>query len=368
MVNSIFFTPTSELSPPLGTQLWRVATKLNNNHNKFLSMEMTFNYQENVSTFNFPNGSYMTLFHLGTSVSSNGFGLFLNKDATSGNLKLGIRYSTGSGWIDLDFVDLTTLGYPNINSFQVLLTYDYAGTNKIVKFNVVSLLTQEQTQPSYTFETSTGPSINTSSLGQWGFGSVTDALDTNTNGYSNPTGTNYNSYIAQNVQVNFLRTWKRVIPENSNIDDYALFNPTFPSKSLYTLNRDFTDSNQSYVPAGTTDLDFQMYVPFDNTDLTTLSNNAINPSIPVTVTTQTTNFQTMPNFAINGTVIDSMLLNSIETNDISCIVEGTFILIQNEQGLEEFKKIQDLKINDLVKTYKDGYKRIVYIKHDKFRN
>lgn len=53
---------------------------------------------------------------------------------------------------------------------------------------------------------------------------------------------------------------------------------------------------------------------------------------------------------------------------ISCFVKGTKIVVKNSQGIEEYCKIEDLKVGDTLKTYKDGDKKIKYISYRKYKN
>ena len=52
---------------------------------------------------------------------------------------------------------------------------------------------------------------------------------------------------------------------------------------------------------------------------------------------------------------------------ITCFVKGTNILILRND-IEQYVKIENLKIDDLIKTYKNGYKKLKYINYKQFKN
>ena len=343
MVNAIFFPAISTLSLSSTSELWRIATKTSNTYNNYLTMDMLFRYLDNPSELDF-SGKYMTLFHMGTDSSSNGFSVCLYKDSVSGNISIGIRFRAGSGtnWADLEnsFVDLTTIGDVDSDGFYIMFQYNYSGSNKIINFYVVQFNGDtNKTSPDFSFETTTGPSVGTTSLNQWGFGSLPQSLvlSDSPDGYNDTNG--YNGYVAQNLQLTFLRTWNpsTLIPSTSTTDlEYAMFN-TNSSYSLYNLNKNYTA-----VPSETSNLNFQLEIPPDNTNLSGLSNNAVNPSVSVTTTTSTTAFQTLDAFAINST----LSYNVVETSEIPCVLKGSKVLTLNG-----YVPIENIKIGDIILSH-----------------
>jgi hypothetical protein len=341
MVNSLYFPALSTLSLPLGTQLWRIATKTDNNFNKFLTADFIFRYSENTSEFDF-EGSYMTIFHQGTDSASNGFSVVLYKPSGTTDIQIGVRYRAGSGtdWTDLTgtFVSLNSIGNVSVDGYQFMFQYDYNGTNKIVNFYVAQFnSTTTKTEPDFSFETTAGPSVNTTSLNQWGFGALPQALDENTIGYNNEN--NYNGYVAQNLQVLFLRTWSTLLPKVATGTNYGMFNSDNSAYSLYELNK-----SETYVPAGVSTLPFQLLVPDNSTNIADLDNNAVNPAVDVTLATSTTNYQTLTSFAVNS----STGYIFIDTSEIPCILKGSKVLCENG-----YRNIEDIKIGDKVRTH-DG--------------
>ena len=349
MVNSLFFPTISTLSLSPTSELWRVATKTANTYNRYLTIEILFRYFDNPSELNL-SGKYMTLFHQGTGSSSDGFSVCLYKDSVSGNISIGIRYRAGSGtnWTDLEssFVDLSTIGDVSSDGFYIMFQYNYSGSNKIINFYVVQFNGDtNKTSPDFSFTTTSGPSVGTTSLNQWGFGSLPQSLvlSGNPDGYNNTNG--YNGYIAQNVQVLYLRTWNpsTLIPSTSTTNlEYAMFNTTNSDYSLYNLNK-----NQTYVPSGTSNLNFQMEISDNSTSLSDLDNNAVSPSVDVTTTTSTTNFQTLNppnsyNFAVNST----STFNIIEASEIPCVLKGSKILTPGG-----YIPIENIKLGDIILSH-----------------
>ena len=355
MVNALFFPAVSTLGLASNTELWRVATKTSNTYNNYLVMEMVFRYFDNPTELDL-TGKYMTLFHQGTGSSSTGFSVCLYKDA-SGNISVGIRYkdSSGANWTDLSgsFVNLNTI---NLDGFYIMFQYNYSSTNKIVNFYVVEYNNDNattKTKPDFIFPTTTtpGPAVGTTNLNQWGFGSLPQSLtlSSNPNGYNNLN--EYNGYIAQNVQVLYLRTWnpENLIPDTSSTAQYAMFNSN-PTYSLYNINK-----TQSYVPALTDKLNFQLEIPSDSTNLSDLKNNAVSPSVPVTTTTSTTNFKTLYDFAVNST----SGFNIVETSEIPCLLKGTQILTSTG-----YKSIEDIKIGEYIISHDNRHLKVIDIYHN----
>lgn len=322
MVNSLYFPALSTISVASGSQLWRVATKTSNTYNNFLIAEMVFRYIENVAEFDM-SGSYMTLFHQGVDSSNTGFSVVLYKASANADIQLGIRYkNTSQGlWTDLpgSFVTLNDIGNQDLDGFYFMFQYNYSNPNQIINFYVTQYNgTTNKTSPDFSFTTSS-ISINTTNLNQWGFGSLPQALNTNITGYDDTNS--YNGYIAQNTQVQYLRTWNTVVPvTSSTAGTYAMFNTVDSTYSLYNLNK-----LNTYVPPATTGLNFQLLIPDNSTQLTDLYNNSVVPAVQVTLTTQSTSFQTLEAFAVNSTTD----LQFVDPSQIPCLLKGTKILTPN---------------------------------------
>ena len=73
------------------------------------------------------------------------------------------------------------------------------------------------------------------------------------------------------------------------------------------------------------------------------------------------------NIAVKSTSAEYNVVSGTQVS-ISCYVKGTKIVVKNSQGNEEYCKIEDLKVGDTLKTYKDGDKKIKYISYRKYKN
>jgi hypothetical protein len=351
MSNAVFFPALSTISPPLTTeQKWRVCTKTSNTYDSFLTVEMVFRYIDNPAQFDI-SGNYMTLFHMGTDSTTSGVDIVLRKIG-SNPIQLGYRTSTGTAWttVESSFVSLNSIGNVNTDGFYFMLSYNYNNPNKIINFYVVTYNNTSKTTYDFSYTNSSAPAINP--IGnQWGFGSLPQAL-IDPNGYDNSEG--YNAYIAQNLQVNFLRTWNVVIPATSSTNgQYAMFNTAFSAYSLYNINKSF-----GVVPAGTTNLNFQLFVPSGSTNLSDLANNAVSPSVAVTLATNASNYPTLNpptsyNFAVNSTT--NFIV--VQASQIPCLLEGTKILTN-----DGYKLIVTLNIGDYVQTHDNRTVEIIDIK------
>lgn len=352
MVNSLFFPALSTISPPLsGTdQKWRMCTKTSNTYDNFLTVEMVFRYYDNPSQFDI-TGKNMTLFHMGTDSTTSGVDIILRKGSNPTDpIELGYRLSDGTTWtpISSSFIDISA--FVNSSAFYFMLSYDYSGsTNTNINFYVVRYNTNNY--PTYDFSYINPSGLPIEPIGkQWGFGSLPQAL-VDINGYNNEE--NYNGYIAQNLQVNYLRTWNTVIPATSSTPgEYAMFNSVDPLYSLYTLNR-----INNFVPAGATNLNFQLYVPPSSTSLSQLANNAVNPPQNVNLATSSSNYPTLNppssyEFAVNNT--SGLML--IAPSDIPCLLTGTKILTPTG-----YKLIEDLNVDDTVLTHDNREVKIIEV-------
>jgi hypothetical protein len=331
-----------------------MATKTASNYSNVLTVEMLFQYIENTSQFNLQSSSpykYMTLFHMGTDSSKDGWEVCLvKKDAI--NIQIGVRYSNASVWTELAG-SFRTL--PNITTNGMYFMFQYNKSSTIANFYVVDLDNTTKTAADFVFTTTTSPSVSVG--GQWGFGSspeniVSSGTYSTNEGYLTING--YNSYIAENIVLNYLRTWKTVVPYTSSTSStYAMFNSNNGAHSLYT----FMKSN-TYVPALTPNLDFQLFIPSDSTDLAGQKNNASNPATNVTLTSSTSSYPTLNptsqwNFASNNTTS----LNLIAASAINCICKNTDILTPNGVVL-----IENLKVGDYILTHDNRKVSITDIK------
>lgn len=355
-VNNLFFVPLINVSPK-PTEKWRFATKTSNTYDNILTVDMVFDYTDIISEFNLtsvgPSYSYMTLFHMGTTTSTNGVAVVLRrKDLDTNPIEIGliILEKNTPDWVEItgSFVSLSSFdggtSNPDTDSFMFMFQYDYTGTNTIINFYVIRFVAGiVKTAPDFTFETTTAVRIQP--IGnQWGFGSIPESV-LDINGY---TSTNsYNSYVAQNLSVDFVRTWNTLVPISSTSDEFAIFNSVHQNKSIYDVNRSgsYLDPNTSGDDTVTPNLNFQLFVPDNNFVLANLTNNAIEPAEPVTVTESTTNFQTLnpPNsydFAVNS----SSGYNIVTASSIACLLKGTYVLTKYGYQLVEKLKEDDILI------------------------
>jgi len=289
MSNILFFPAISTLGYTAannGQQLWRIGTKTTNTYNNVLTMELVFQYTDNPSTFNL-SGSYMTLFNMGTDATTAGFSIVLFKNASTGKISLGVRYSIGTAWNDLvngttsasSFVSLDTITTSNTQGIYLMFQYSKNVIPNVINFYVKSFGQNanpaETGAPDFTFtfnSTQTGfPNVSPGT--QWGFGSLPQPITynnvSNPNGYNNDEG--YNGYVSQNLSVFFLRTWSALVPVSSTGTTYGMFNTNNSAYSLYYLNQTF-----QYVPPltpyATYKFDYQLFVPYPSTNIANLTN------------------------------------------------------------------------------------------------
>lgn len=182
----------------------------------------------------------------------------------------------------------------NINDpYLVLFSYNITSkTSPTFTFAIVNFKTGSKTAPDFS-EFYAFSSTEIKATAQWGFGSIPMKI---TAQYGLVTDHNYNSYVLAGSYLTFLQAWTAIqIPTTSSVSTtYAMFNTT-PSHSLYSLM-----SSNSYVPSGTTNLVFQLFIP--NTTLSTINNNAESSSTPtlVTLKTEPSGFPPLPGFGINS--------------------------------------------------------------------
>jgi hypothetical protein len=271
-----------------------------------------------------------------------------------------ITFNSVWGEIPGSFVSLSLLGDPDSDSFMFMMQYDYSGQNTNINFYVIQFVVAQKFSPDFTFQTSFDYSIKPMG-GQWGFGSVPDSIISN-DGYTSTNG--YNSYVAQNLSVDYVRTWDVMVPIISANDEFAIFNASHQSKSIYDINRDglYLPSNTAADDTITPNLNFQLFVPDDDTNndidadtLAKLANSAIEYNQLVTITESTTNFQTLNpgsnlfNFAVNST----SGYNIVEASEISCILKGSYVLTNYGYTL-----IEKLKIGDVLITHDERETKI----------
>lgn len=164
-----------------GNFLWRIATKTGNLYNNKHTMELVFRYTE-TADFDFtrsvgggsPVDYYMTLYHIGTTASADGFAVVLYKPPSpSTDIQVGVIYSSASDWVQLSG-SFFTLDDVITDGYMVMFQYDYTGGTTDINFTVTKYGEDADPAAKTTaddiFTTSSGPSVNTSSIGQWGFG------------------------------------------------------------------------------------------------------------------------------------------------------------------------------------------------------
>lgn len=359
---TIYFKALSTITGIDTAEKWHLATKTSNTYDNYLSMEMVFKYYDITSQFDI-TGKRMTLFHMGTDSSTQGIAVVLSKGTNASDpIQVGLIASDGTLWKTISGT-FYTLTNATTSSYYILLTYDYSGNIKNINFYVVEFNNPTtKTTPDFSFETTSGESIEP--IGnQWGFGSAPQSI-TDSNGYLSTEG--YNSYVAQNLEVSFLRTWNTnpTIPATSNtVGTYAMFNSVDSTHSLYNLNTTFTLVPDS-AGDSTSGMNFQLYLT-GTTLPTDIYNSASNPDTQVTPTTSTTNYPTLNpissyDFAINyDTGSSTNPVNSYtvsQPSNINCLLEGTKIL--TSQG---YKLIEDIKLDDLIITGDDRIVKILGI-------
>lgn len=363
-LNALFFPALSTISPE-PTEKWRFATKTSNTYKEYLSMDLIFRYTNNNSEFNLTSTTpykYMTLFHMGTDSSTSGFQVCLcRKDLDSNPIQIGVRYSEGTGWNELSgsFVNLSDVDGADVDTdgFMILLQYNYNNPSTLVNFYVTKYaIGPYKTSPDFTFTTSSGPNVKPIGV-QWGFGSVPESI-TDSMGYVS--SENYNSFVAQNIVIDFVRTWNYLLPVTSaTAETWALFNTTDSTYSVYDNNRlmqYLPATNDVVPPTPNPNLNFQLFVPNDNL-LTNLANNAISPAELMTATESTTAFPTLnPPTSYNFAVNTSTGLNIIAKTTLACILIGSHVLT-----IDGFKRVEQLTLNDILITGDNRKTSIVQI-------
>jgi hypothetical protein len=359
---SIFFKPISTtFNPPSNDEKFRIVTKTSNIYNNnILSVELSFRYNRN-SDFDLL-GKQITLFHMGVGTSNSGIAIVLKQGTNvSDPIQIGLIASTGNNvtWETVTNTSTLATSFYNLNdidisTYYILLTYNYSHSNKNINFYVVEFKNPTtKTTPDWSFTvTSATSSVTSLNPGNhWGFGSCPQTITT-TDGYlGDSVNHSYNSYVAQNIELSFLRTWNIIIPSTSSTNtEYAMFNSD-TSHSLYNLNANYT-----LVPTGTNNLNFQLNIT--GTDLlSSLYNNAVTggSGTLVTSTTNTTNFPSLDGFGINSNIYYTIA----NTSTLNCLLKGTQILTP-----DGYKLIENITLDDLIITYDNRIVRIKNINKD----
>ncbi len=361
MSYSVFFNALALLQPDIATaEKWHIGTKTSNTFDNYLSMELVFRYYDNPSQFNI-TGKRMTLFQQGENdVVGTGIAVILKKEVNlTDPIQIGLLASVGTGgsqtnWTEVpgSFVSLNSIGDISVDAFYVLMTYDITGSNTILTFYVTEYDTIIKTAPDFSFTTTI--TDKPANVNHWAFGSAPEAI-TDSNGYL--TGDHqYNSYVAQNTEVSFLRTWNVLIPATSSIaGEYVMFNSVDSTHSLYNLNKLHTQ-----LPANTSGLEFQLQLT-GTTIPTNMLNSAVNPSQVVTATDSVQNWDTLNppsqwHFNVNHLSEPVNSYTFIQNSNIPCLLKGTKIL--TESG---YKLIEDLTLEDILITIDNKKTHIVEI-------
>jgi len=343
MVNAVFFPPVSGT-----TNKWRIIIKANSTaftNSNALTAEIVFKYIDNDASFNLLNNN-MTLFHFGTSSTSQGFAIVLRKILvnSSPQIQLGLRTAQGNGfWADApgSFNNLNLYGNVSTDGFYIFLTYHLFGTgsNQYMRLKYTGVKYNEI--PTIGTRFNYDSSFNIGKTQQIGIGSSPENI---ADPSGNITSNSYNSYVSQNISFEHLRLWSTDLSNNSTTTGtYAMFNSDL-SFSLYDINR----SNNPYVPINSSNLQFQLLIPStSNPALGDLSNNAITPITTVSTTYQAQNATSgLPHFYINANDDVNTGGIIISTSNITCLLRGTRILTP-----DGYRLIEDLKIGDTVLTH-----------------
>jgi hypothetical protein len=283
--------------------------------------------------------NYMTIYHAGVD-SGSGLGIFLKY--MSGNYYIGVRYivKNGTTWNEIpnSFVNLSNYS-TNINndSFLVMLSYNVISTTTTtINFSLVNFSSEPKTSPDFTLKyTFNNTTITNGS--QWGFGS---SPQTNTSQYGLITSNGYNSYSSSGIYLTYLQAWTSFLDDSSTLPNtYAMFNNLYTSYSIYSIM-----TSKNYIPSGSSNLVFQLVVP--SSTISQLNNSALSSTTPtyVTLTSSSSGYSPMPNFAVNGSSSGTTYISSVQ-NAIICILVGMKVLTENG-----YKLIEELQIKDKLLT------------------
>jgi len=348
-INALYLTPFP--SGDTTTSKLRVSVKTSGAEDIFSSLmiiQLVTSSLPPITT----TSNYMTIFHAGTNAGS-GLGIFLKYSGS--NYYIGVRYiiKGGSTWNEVpgSFVNLSDYS-SNLNTdpFMIMLSYNITSTSSpfltfsIVNFSPSYLKTSPDFTLNYTFS-----STNINNGSQWGFGS---SPQTNTGEYGLITSNGYNSYSSAGIYLTYLEGWISYInTTSSSPTTYAMFNTSSSSYSIYSIMR-----SNSFIPAATTNLVFQLNIP--DTNLNNLNNNVTSPTTFVTLVANSTGYGPMPNFAVNGSTTGTTYMIAVQ-NAIACILQGMKVLTENG-----YKLIEDLKLED--KLIANDGRSITIINIEKF--
>jgi Hint domain len=336
--NSLHFVPLSQITP-VPTDTFRCTFHTQNIYKTYLTVESLFKYTNNNSQFNITD-KYVTLVHFGTDVTTHGIDVTLTRRTSDTNpLEIGLRYGNSTTWTEVpgSFYSLPTTDI----SYMLFFTFDRSNSTPIVGLSIVKFDDIILSGPDFSFSYHILENITPD--GALTFGSSHENIDST--GYISTD--NYNSYIAQNIEILYPRTWSVVLPVTSTTaTQYAMFNTAYNSYSLYSLNKSKTS-----VPSGTTNLGFQLDIPTSNNSLSNLTNTASNPPTTISFANTINNVnKTLPDIFINS----NTSLDIVAASTIACLLEGTEILTPNG-----YKLIESLNIGDEIVTHDGRIKPII---------
>ncbi len=339
-INSLHFVPLSQITPT-PSDTFRYTFKTQNVYKTYLTVETLFKYTNNNLQFNITD-KYITLVHFGTSVTTHGIDVSLIRRTSDTNpLEIGLRYGNGSTWTE---VPGSFYSLPDINvSYMLFFTFDRSNSTPIVGLSIVRYDDITVSVPDFIF--SYHILENVTPDGSLTFGSSHENID----GTGYISTDNYNSYIAQNTEILYPRTWSVVLPVTSTTPtQYAMFNTADISYSLYNLNK----SNIS-VPPLTANLGMQLEIPTSNYDMANVTNTATSPSTSISFadTINKVN-KALPDIFINS----NTNLDILAASTIACLLEGTRILTPTGYQL-----IETLNVGDKIVTHDERIIRIISI-------
>lgn len=402
---SIFFPATNTLGLSTTQYLGGIIAKEPGANLTSWSCSFVFNYTNNNSQFNLtsntqsnPGIKYMTLCNFGNSSGNPGYQICLKRDGSdTANIQIGIRYSTSnsSTWSELGN-SFTSLNY--INNFSSTDTYMILFSNGGVKNNndnpylyVVPLNGTTQNTASRLPPNSIP--INMGGISQWGYGSSPENIlysTSNTGQYGYITTNGYNSFVSQNIQFSFIRSWQLNIPLNGTATTYGLFNTLSNNFSLFYINNNnlnIIQNNSNGSTPGTSTfstylMEFQLNFITGNVSGVTpnvssggvnyyLYNSASSTTNPINSTgaTQLQNYTSgasnysgnlnAPNnwfVGFNGTVGTNGQIIIGQTSTLACLLKGTKILTPIG-----YIPIENLKVGQKILTYNFKVKEILEI-------
>lgn len=345
----VFFVPISLVSPA-PTEYFRCIAKTSNQYGTYATMDFIFKYMPD-SNFTLPSGNRMILFHLGSGSSAQGVAIVLYNNG--GSIQVGmITKNTNGNWFDETGTFYTL---PDITKYYHVLAGKQR--NSPSSYTIWIYVTEIPITPipsTYDFGyTATRSASDPGNSSQWGIGCPPQTISPSSypNGYINDNS--YNCYVAQNLAVNFMRTWNGVV--NTVSTGYRLFT-SGGATGVYNIDEAGTFipvvKNQPYpTDFGTggyvQELSFQLNA-FGITSLADLKNSAQTTDaepdgILVTLASTSTSYSPLSDFAVNDTV---GFVTLIPNDDPFCILRGTKILTPKGYVL-----IEQLRKGDHVITH-----------------